>query len=252
MAEPLPQTPSDERAAFARLPRHVAVIMDGNGRWAEARGQDRTAGHRAGAESVRAVTRMARRLGIETLTVYAFSEQNWSRPKSEVDALWQLLAQYLASELDEMRRTGIRLVAVGDLSRLPLAARLALQAATAATRNHRDMTLALCLSYGGREEILTAARDLAARAAKGEVRPQDIDEGLFEKALWTAPLASPPDLVIRTSGEQRLSNFLLWQSAYAELYFTDTAWPDFREAAFAGALQAYAGRQRRFGGVVAA
>jgi undecaprenyl diphosphate synthase len=232
-----------------RLPRHVAVIMDGNGRWAQARGQDRCDGHKAGAESVRTVTRTARELGIETLTLYAFSAQNWARPAREVAALMQLLADYATHELPELRRTGVRLVVAGDLARLPLPARLALDAAMRATADLRGMTLCLCLSYGGREELVAAAKKLAERVQSGRLQPHAIDEATLERELWTAQLASAPDLVIRTSGENRLSNFLLWQSAYAELYFTDVAWPAFREPEFAAALLDYAHRQRRFGGL---
>ena len=236
-------------ALEGRLPRHVAIIMDGNGRWAQARSQPREQGHRVGAESVRSITRMARQLGLETLTLYAFSEQNWSRPKTEVEALLSLLVEFLTSELPEMRRTDIRLQAIGNLAKMPLPVRLGLETTMAATRAHRSMTLALCLSYGGREEIVHAARVLAQQVAKGELRPDDIDEARFEQQLWTAPLASPPDLIIRTSGEQRLSNFLCWQSAYSEFYFTPVEWPDFREDAFAAALIEYARRERRFGGL---
>ena len=232
-----------------RLPRHVAIIMDGNGRWAQARSQPRVVGHREGAQAVRSITRMARQLGIETLTLYAFSEQNWSRPKAEVDALLALLVEYLSSELPEMKRTDIRLEAIGNLAKLPPVVRVGLEATLAATRGNRSMTLALCLSYGGREEIVHAAKMLAEQVARGQLRPGDIDEARIEQQLWTAPLASPPDLIIRTSGEQRLSNFLCWQSAYAELYFTPVEWPDFREDAFAAALIEYARRERRFGGL---
>jgi len=235
--------------AQGRLPRHIAIIMDGNGRWAEARGLPRSAGHQAGAESVRAITRAARHIGVQTLTLYAFSEQNWARPRTEVDALLHLLVQYLGSELAEMRRTDIRLLAVGNLARLPLPVRLGLQSAVAATAQHRSMTLALCLSYGGREELVAAARTLAERVARREILPADIDESMLESALWAAPLGSAPDLIIRTSGEQRLSNFLLWQSAYAELCFTPVAWPDFREPDLHAALLDYSRRQRRYGGL---
>ncbi len=234
-----------------RLPKHVAVIMDGNGRWAQARGGERKDGHRAGAESVRAVTRLARQLGIETLTLYAFSEQNWGRPQAEVQALLQLLVEYLSSELNEMRRTGIRLHAIGNIARLPLTVRLALQTAIAATAGHRSMNLALCLSYGSREEMVHAVQQLAQKVAAGQLKPDQIDEKAIEQQLWTAPLQSAPDLIVRTSGEQRLSNFLLWQAAYAELVFVATEWPDFRQPAFADALLEFSERQRRFGGIAA-
>ena len=223
--------------------------MDGNGRWARRRGQDRTAGHRAGAESVRAITRLAREVGLKSLTLYAFSEQNWQRPRDEVDALLALLVDYLASEIEELKRSDIKLLAFGNLARLPLPVRMVLETTLAATAQHKTMKLGLCLSYGGREEIVHAVQRLAERVAKGQLRPEQIDEAAIEAELWTAPLGGPPDLVIRTSGEQRLSNFLLWQSAYAELAFVPTPWPEFRELAFAAALCDYSRRDRRFGGV---
>jgi len=236
-------------APRARLPRHVAIIMDGNGRWAERRGLPRSAGHRAGAESVRAITRRARGLGLEALTLYAFSEQNWGRPAGEVDDLFALLVEFLASERAELRDQHIRLVAVGNLDRLPLAARLALQAVSAETGHDHGMTLALCLSYGGREDIVQAARALAVHAAAGQIDPRAIDEAMVARSLWTAAVGRDPDLVIRTSGEQRLSNFLLWDAAYAELCFVPCAWPDFGAAEFDAALAEYALRERRFGGL---
>ncbi len=234
-------------ADAGHLPKHVAIIMDGNGRWAQRQGLPRVEGHRAGAKSVREVTRTARRLGLQTLTLYAFSEQNWSRPQAEVEALLRLLVDYLASEVDEMRNNDIRLVAVGNLPRLPLPVRLAVQAAMAATARHKSMTLALALSYGGREELVQAARTLAERVQKGTLKPDQIDESTVESVLWTAPLGAAPDLVVRTSGERRLSNFLLWQSAYAELHFAEKDWPDFGADDFAATLVDYTKRERRFG-----
>lgn len=247
--------PEEEQAKLAelrrnaKLPRHVAIIMDGNGRWATGRGQDRTVGHRAGADSVRAVVRLAREVGVQSLTLYAFSEQNWQRPAKEVDALLSLLVEFLASELEEMKRSDIRLLAFGNLSRLPLAVRMVLESTLAATAKHQTMKLALALSYGGREELVHVMRRLAEKVARGQLTPAQIDEAAVESELWTAPLGGPPDLVIRTSGEQRLSNFLLWQSAYAELAFVPTPWPEFRELAFANALCEYSRRDRRFGGI---
>ncbi len=232
-----------------RLPRHLAIIMDGNGRWAKRQGLSRSDGHRAGAESVRVITRACRRLGLQTLTLYAFSEQNWSRPASEVQALLTLLVDFLRSELDELQRSDIRLVAVGHTAKLPLPVRLALQHVIDATAHHRSMTLALCLSYGGREDLLQATRALASRVARGELAASAIDEAAVQRALWTGQLGGDPDLVVRTSGEQRLSNFLLWEVAYAEFFFSQRDWPDFREDDLAEALRAYMGRQRRFGGL---
>jgi len=233
----------DELEARVRsrpLPRHVAIIMDGNGRWAEARGLPRVAGHREGSEAVRAVTRAARRIGIEALTLYAFSSENWARPDEEVGALMQLLAEFLDSERSEMIANGIRLKAIGDLDRLPGPVRERLAAAREETAGGSRMTLTLALSYGGRQEIVQAAR--RAAAAKGpSFEAEDV-----EAALWTAGLPEL-DLLVRTSGERRISNFLLWQSAYAELLFSDVLWPDFRDEALLSAVADYQARERRFG-----
>ena len=241
--------PPPPAAAGSQLPKHVAIIMDGNGRWAKKRGLGRSEGHKAGAESVRTITRMARRLGIEALTLYAFSEQNWARPAAEVQGLFSLLVAFLHSERAELHRQQIRLVALGNLARLPLPARLALQAVVAETKAHRGMTLSLCLSYGGREDVVQAARTLAEQVKAGKLEPAAIDEQALARALWTAPIGRDPDLVIRTSGEQRVSNFLLWDAAYAEFVFAACDWPDFGEAEFTAALQEFARRQRRFGAV---
>jgi len=236
--EPTPTTELEARVRSRPLPRHVAVIMDGNGRWAEARGLPRVAGHREGAEAVREVVRAARRIGLEALTLYAFSMQNWARPAEEVGALMLLLVQFLESERGEMRENAIRLNAIGDLGRLPPEVRAVLETVMAETRGNGGMILTLALSYGGREELVQAAR---AAAAAGPV-----DEAAIEANLWTRGLPEL-DLLVRTSGERRISNFLLWQAAYAELYFCDALWPDFREAAFLGAIADYQARERRFG-----
>jgi undecaprenyl diphosphate synthase len=227
-------------------PRHVAVIMDGNGRWAAERGLPREEGHRRGADAVRRVVRAARELGLPALTLYAFSAQNWARPRAEVAHLMRLLADFVAAERAELRARGIRVVALGDLGRLPHFARAPLRALEAATAHNREMTLALALSYGAREAITAAARALAADAAAGRVRPDEVTEEAVEARLGTRALP-PLDLLIRTSGEQRLSNFLLWEAAYAELYFSPVLWPDFDGAALEHALAAYARRHRRFG-----
>jgi undecaprenyl diphosphate synthase len=219
----------------------VAVIMDGNGRWAEARGLARVAGHREGSESVRAVTREARRAGLQALTLYAFSIQNWARPPQEVEALMRLLAEFLDSERPELAKNQIRLHAVGELERLPGFVRERLDAAMAESRGERGMVLTLALSYGGREELVQAAR----RAARDR-GPDGIDAPAQEAALWTEGLPEL-DLLIRTSGERRISNFLLWQAAYAELYFSEALWPDFRELELLQAIDDYQGRERRFG-----
>jgi undecaprenyl diphosphate synthase len=230
----------EARVKARPLPRHVAVIMDGNGRWAELRGLPRVAGHREGSEAVRAVTRAARRIGLEALTLYAFSAENWARPDEEVGALMQLLADYLDSERAEMMENGIRLNAIGELDRLPRFVRDRLAAARAETAANRGMTLTLALSYGGRQELVHAAR--AAAAAKG----QDLEAEDLEAALWTRGLPEL-DLLVRTSGERRISNFLLWQCAYAELHFSEVLWPDFRDEALLAAISDYQRRERRFG-----
>jgi len=228
------------------VPRHVAIIMDGNGRWAESRGLERNAGHAAGADSVREITRACRRWGVEALTLYSFSTENWLRPPEEVDALMALLQRFLLSEHDEIMDNGIRLQAIGQLSRLPDHVRLPLEALNAESGGNEGMVLSLALSYGGRAEIVEATRALAIRVAQGDLDPADIDEELFGAELTTAGLPEP-DLLIRTSGELRLSNFLLWQLAYAELYVTETLWPDFGEAQLREAFEAFGERTRRFG-----
>jgi undecaprenyl diphosphate synthase len=230
----------------SRLPRHVAIIMDGNGRWAEQRGLSRLHGHRVGKDSVRAVVESARQLGIEYLSLFAFSTENWNRPPKEVDGLMHLLRRYLASELDKMMKHGIRLVAVGSLRRLPPAVREAMRAAVAATRKNKGMTVVLAVSYGGREEMTRAMRAMARKVQRGELAPADITEDAVRRHLATKDVPDP-DLLIRTSGEMRVSNFYLWQLAYTEIYVTETMWPDFREREFVQALGFFGQRQRRFG-----
>jgi undecaprenyl diphosphate synthase len=240
---PQPATPDGASA----VPRHVAVIMDGNGRWAKARGLPRVAGHRQGAEAARKVLRAAGEAGVECLTLYAFSSENWRRPADEINDLMGLLRLYITAELNALHKEGIRLKILGDHNAFkPEVAKLVDQA-VAKTANNERMTLAIALNYGSRGEIVNCARRLAARAAAGDLAPEAIDEAMIDGALDTSGLP-PLDLLIRTSGEYRLSNFLLWQAAYAELLFVETLWPDFDGDAFRAALQAYAGRQRRFGG----
>lgn len=229
-----------------RLPRHVAIIMDGNGRWAQRRGLRRVRGHAAGAEAVRLVVRQARKVGIKYLTLYVFSEENWQRPGAEIRALMALLSRYLRRELQEMRHNRIACRAMGNVSRLPRKVQQELAQTAAATAPGAQMLLTLALSYGGRSEIVEAVRIMAREVQGGRLNPEDIDHELFARHLYTADMPDP-DLLIRTSGEFRLSNFLLWQSAYAELYFTDTLWPDFREEEFMKALVDYQQRDRRFG-----
>ena len=227
-------------------PEHIAIIMDGNGRWATQRGLRRSEGHQAGAEPVRAVLTAARKAGVKYLTLYAFSTENWGRPEDEVRGLFELLLKYLKSELAELTETGIRLLAIGDLEALPELARQALEAAIETTAGGRELTLTLALSYGSRAELARAARLLAAEVAAGDRPLESITPEAIGEKLWTS--GSPePDLLIRTGGDMRLSNFLLWQCAYAELYFTPTLWPDFGEADFNLALESFRTRERRFG-----
>jgi len=229
-----------------KLPRHVAIIMDGNGRWAQRRGLMRVKGHVAGIESVRVVTRLARRLGISYLTLFAFSEENWQRPAREIRVLMALLRSYLHRELAEMQDNQIALKAIGNLKTLPEKVLKDLEQTIAATTSGAKMVLTLAVSYGGRSEILHAVKTLAQDLMAGRLKPADINAALFSCYLYTAGMPDP-DLLIRTSGEYRLSNFLLWQSAYTELYVTDTLWPDFREDEFMKALEVYQNRDRRFG-----
>lgn len=229
-----------------RLPRHVAIVMDGNGRWATRRGLVRLEGHRRGKDSVRAVVEAARELNIPYLTLFAFSNENWQRPNGEVRFLMGLLRRYLMTEHKRLMKRDIRLVAVGDRSRLPAPVRRALDESIELTAGNRSMTVVLALSYGGRQEIVQAVRRIAREVAAGKLSPDEIEEHTLEERLDTAGLPDP-DLLIRTSGELRLSNFCLYQLAYTELYFTETLWPDFREREFLSALAAYQARERRFG-----
>jgi undecaprenyl diphosphate synthase len=228
------------------LPRHVAIIMDGNGRWARSKGLPRYRGHVVGVESALAISRLARNLGISYLTLFAFSEENWQRPRLEIRVLMALLRRFLHRQIPEMRENHICLKAIGNLKQLPQAVQHDLNYTMEATAKGAQMDLTLALSYGGRSEIVQAAQALAREVQAGRLKPEHIDAALFARHLYTADLPDP-DLLIRTSGECRLSNFLLWQSAYTELYITETLWPDFREEAFLQALEAYAQRDRRFG-----
>ena len=233
-------------AEIACVPRHVAVIMDGNGRWAKRRMQPRLFGHRAGAESLRAVLRACREHGVEYLTVYAFSTENWVRPEDEVSGLMSLLRTFLKKDEHELHENQVRLRVTGRIGDLPKAVRAELERVMEATKHYEKGHLILALSYGGRTEIVDAVRVLAAKAKAGEIDPAQIDEALLARHLYL-PDVPDPDLMIRTSGELRLSNFLLWELSYAEFYFVDTLWPDFREADFARALAEYSRRRRRFG-----
>jgi undecaprenyl diphosphate synthase len=232
----------------SRMPRHVAIVMDGNGRWARRRGLSRHEGHRRGKDSVRAVVEASRELGIPYLTLYAFSAENWQRPTTEVSFLMQLFHRYLITETKRLMKRDIRVVALGDTGRLPPRVRAALNEIVEATRGNSAMTVALALSYGGRQDIVNATRSIARSVADGLLTPEQIDEHLVARELATGSLPDP-DLLIRTSGELRVSNFFLFQLAYTELYFTDTLWPDFRERELLSALAAYQLRERRFGAI---
>jgi len=229
-----------------RLPKHVGIIMDGNGRWAQLRGRPRLEGHRAGADSVRDITRASRELGLQALTLYAFSSQNWARPADEVAGLMQLLREFLIDERSEILDNQIKLEALGDIDRLPALVREPLDELRAASRENSGMVLTLALSYGGRESIARAARAAAADIAKGALRVDDLDVDRLGAYLPTAALPAL-DLLIRTSGEQRVSNFMLWEVAYAELMFVDVLWPEFRREHLHRCLEDYAARERRFG-----
>ncbi len=235
--------------ANGNLPRHVAIIMDGNGRWAERRHRPRIFGHRAGMKSVREVLEAAGDLGIPALTLYAFSQENWKRPRIEVEALMDLLRAYIRSEREDLMRKGVRVRAIGELDQLAPWALEELEQVIADTAGNARLTVTLALSYGGRAEIVEAARRLARRVKAGTLDPEAIDEDLLASLLYTAELPDP-DLLIRTSGELRISNFLLWQIAYTELYVTDVLWPDFDRGAFLDAIAAYQDRERRFGAVL--
>jgi undecaprenyl diphosphate synthase len=239
---------ANKRASGDRaVPRHVAIIMDGNGRWAASRGLPRAAGHRAGAEAVRKTLQAAAKAGIEVLTLYAFSSENWRRSEEEVADLKGLLGYYVEKELDTLHKEGVRLKLIGDPTAFGPQLMERLNRAVERTAGNDRLTLVVALNYGARTEIAEAARKLAIEASSGTRDPASIDQHAVAEALDTAGLPEL-DLLIRTSGEVRLSNFLLWQAAYAELLFVDTLWPDFDEAAFGQALDEYAGRQRRFGG----
>jgi undecaprenyl diphosphate synthase len=227
-------------------PAHVAIIMDGNGRWAKARGLPRVAGHRRGAESVRRTITAAAELGISYLTLFGFSSENWKRPTDEINDLMGLLRHYLRGEIAELHREGVRLVVIGDRARLAPDIVTLIDNAEQLTRDNARLTLIVALSYGGRDDIVRAARKLAADVAAGRIAAQDIDETRLSASLFTAGIPDP-DLLIRTSGEQRMSNFLLWQLAYTELVFIDTLWPDFGRADLEKAISDFHGRERRYG-----
>ena len=247
-AKPLqPAEPAADRPS-GQVPVHVAIIMDGNGRWAKARGLPRTAGHKRGADAVKRVVKCAGNMGISYLTLFGFSSENWQRPESEVRDLLGLLRFYLENDIADLVANGIRLSIIGDRTRLPAETVKLIENAEARTAANTKMVLIIALSYGGRQEIVAAAQTLAAACAAGRMKPAEITENDFAARLFTAGTPDP-DLLIRTSGEQRISNFLLWQLAYSELVFTDTLWPDFGQAELDAAIATYRSRERRYGAV---
>jgi len=239
MLEPLPWD--------GPLPKHLAIIMDGNGRWAEARGRTRLEGHGEGAESVRTTVRLCRRLGIGALTLFAFSTENWKRSQTEIGGLMALLYDYVCSERQEIMENGIRFNCIGRMQELPPMVREAAVELMEVTKDHKDMVLTLALSYGGRDELVQAVKTIAERVEAGELQASTITDSTVDDVLW---LPKDVDLLIRTSGEQRISNFLLWQLAYAELFFTETLWPDFAQENLFEALREFGRRDRRYGSVM--
>lgn len=239
----------DAPAAF--LPRHVGIIMDGNGRWAHSRGLPRGEGHRRGVEALRGAVRYAVRRGIRYLTLFSFSSENWSRPDEEIAGLFNLVRIFIRSDLAELNRNSVRVRVIGDRDSIPADIRVLIEEAEAVTAGNRGLHLVVAFNYGSRDEIVRAARRVSERVLRGEIAPEDIDQRTFAQALDTGEMPDP-DLIIRTSGEQRVSNFLLWQAAYAEFIFLPVLWPEFGEAEFASALDEYASRERRYGGVVGA
>lgn len=231
-----------------KFPRHIAIIMDGNGRWAEARGLPRLVGHKAGAETVRTITTACAEIGVGYLTLYAFSAENWKRPKREIRGLMKYLKDYLKNELALMQKNNIRLLAIGRIHEFPSGVRKALRDTIKATAENKGMTLILALNYGGRSEIVDGVKGILRDGLAGRLTPGEIDESVFSRYLYTRDIPDP-DLLIRTSGEMRVSNFLLWQISYAEIWLTRVYWPDFSRAHLLAAIAEYQKRERRFGGV---
>lgn len=230
------------------IPKHIAIIMDGNGRWAKGKGLPRTMGHKAGVETIRRVIKEANKLGIKYLTLYAFSTENWKRPNDEVSALMKLLVEYLRNELKELNKNGVIIKILGDITKLPIDAQKEINKAIETTKGNNGITLNIAFNYGGRDEIIRVAQCISEEVRKGKLRVQDINEDIFEKYLYTYNIPDP-DLIIRPSGEQRISNFLLWQCAYSEFWYSNICWPDFKEKDLHKAIYDYQHRDRRFGGV---
>lgn len=235
-----------QKIDFSNIPQHIAVIMDGNGRWAKQQGHERLYGHNYGVESVREVLKGAKELKVKYLTLYAFSTENWSRPKEEVDGLMDLMVRTIANEVDELNQKGIRLMTIGDTEGLPEGCRNELKNAIAKTSHNTETSLILALNYSARWEILNATKKIAEKVKNGEIQASSIDDELFNSSLTTKGIPDP-ELLIRTSGEHRVSNFLLWQIAYSEFYFTDVLWPDFKKEDLFKAVLNYQSRERRFG-----
>ena len=233
-----------------KVPQHIAIIMDGNGRWAKQRGQVRLKGHQAGMESLREIVRACSDMGVKVLTVYAFSTENWKRPIEEVSGIFALLVRYVAKELKELDANNVQIRMLGDIDPLPADAKKAAQEAVNSTKDNTGLIFCIAINYGGRAEIVRAARLLAQQAEEGQLDPDKIDEAMLASQIYTADLPDP-DLIIRTGGEFRLSNFLTWQSAYSELYVTDTYWPDFTPEKLKEAIEDFNGRDRRYGGIKA-
>ncbi|MBG6165906.1 isoprenyl transferase [Roseibium album] len=244
---PHPQRPVEDSSS-GKMPKHVAFIMDGNGRWATARGLPRTEGHRQGLETLRSIIRHAGKVGVEIITIYSFSSENWNRPATEVSFLMGLLKRFVQRDLSELHEANVRIRIIGGRSDLDPGILSLLEEAEELTRRNSGLELVVAFNYGSRAEILRAAQHLAQRVQDGDIRLEEITEAAFSQSLDTGGLPDP-DLIIRTSGELRLSNFLLWQAAYSEFYFCDLNWPDFDEAAFDEALSCFGNRQRRYGGL---
>ncbi|MDD6795927.1 MAG: isoprenyl transferase [Clostridiaceae bacterium] len=231
-----------------KIPQHIAIIMDGNGRWAKAKNLPRTMGHKAGVETLRRIIKEGNRLGVKYMTLYAFSTENWKRPKDEVTAIMKLLVQYLRQEIDELDENGVVINVLGDISALPKDCIEEINKATERTKNNKGIVMNVALNYGGRAEILRSMKILAEKIKNGELNPEDIDEERIEECLYTSGMPDP-DIIIRPSGEQRLSNFLLWQCAYSEFWYSDICWPDFKEEDLRKAIYDFQNRDRRFGGL---
>ncbi|NTW71698.1 MAG: isoprenyl transferase [Eubacteriaceae bacterium] len=232
----------------AKLPAHIGIIMDGNGRWAKLQNKPRIFGHKAGVEAIRSIVKASSKIGIKVLTLYAFSTENWKRPKAEVEGLMSLFSNYLKKEVNELHKNNVCFRIIGEKSMLSGSLVNLIAESEALTKNNTGLVLNIAVNYGGRDEIIWAVKEIARDIALGRMEPEDIDSGMLERHLYTAGLQDP-DLIIRTSGELRLSNFLIWQSAYSELWFTDVLWPDFTEAVYMGAINDFQKRKRRYGGV---